>query len=256
MPEALLADTLGCVRRHPWWRARANIVLAALKDNGVMPPAPIAEIGCGWGTNLDVLERSGYKITGFDISRRILEMIDRPERTLIELDITAELPSSHPCFGAVLALDVIEHLDDDHGAIRRMARFLRPGGLAIVSVPALPELYSEFDEIQGHRRRYLPDLLRGTFEGTGLTVQTIFWWGAWMVPVLQRTRERSKKSNARKSPKSYIDYLRLPPWPVPMVMDWAYRLEQRKALDGRLKTGTSLFAIAVKDTAGPGTCCC
>lgn len=194
---------------------------------------------------MDVLEKAGYKITGFDISRRILEMIDRPERNLVEMDLNCELPDEHPCFDALLALDVIEHLDDDRGAVSRMARLLRPGGLAVVSVPALPELFSEYDDIQGHRRRYLPETLRAAFNDTSLVVRDIFWWGAWMVPILRRTRERSEKAGQNPK-KTYVEYLKLPPWPIPALMKLAYQFEQKKALQGRLKTGTSLFAVAVR----------
>jgi SAM-dependent methyltransferase len=247
MPESLLVATLECVRRHPWWLARANLVLAALKQNKIIPSAAIAEVGCGWGTNMEVLEKAGYKVTGFDISRRILEMIDRPERNLVEMDLNCELPATRPSFDALLALDVIEHLDDDRGAISRMAHLLRPGGLAMVSVPALPELFSEYDDIQGHRRRYLPPTLGAAFKDTGLTVREVFWWGSWMVPILRRTRERSLKTG-QKPKKTYVEYLKLPPWPVPTMMRLAYQFEEKKALEGRLKTGTSLFALAVRDS--------
>ena len=245
MPERLLVATLECVRRHPWWQARAKLVLAALKNNRIFPPATIAEIGCGWGTNMDVLEKAEYKMTGFDISRRILEMIDRSERNLVEMDLNRELPVNHQRFDTLLALDVIEHLDDDHGAICRMAKLLRPSGLAIVSVPALPELFSEFDEIQGHRRRYLPETLRAAFADSGFTVRQIFFWGAWMIPVLRRTRNRTV-CPPKSSSKTYLEYLRLPPWPVPALMRFAYNCEKRTALRGSLKSGTSLFAIAIR----------
>jgi SAM-dependent methyltransferase len=244
MPEQFLVATLECVRRHPWWQARAKLVLAALQRNNIFPPATVAEIGCGWGTNMDVLERSGYKITGFDISRRILEMIDRPERNLVEMDVNRELPANHQNFDALLALDVLEHLDDDRGAIGRMAKLLRPNGLAVISVPALPELFSEFDEIQGHRRRYLPGSLRAAFADSGLTVRNIFFWGAWMIPILRRTRKTAR--DQKISSRTYLEYLRLPPWPVPALMRFAYLCEERKALNGSLKSGTSLFAIAIR----------
>ena len=165
MPEAFLAETLGKVRVHPWWQARARLALTALQKQGVAPPMTVADVGCGWGTNLDALEKAGYAATGFDISRRILEMIDRPGRILVEADLNQPLPAGHAKFDALLALDVIEHLDDDRGALARMAQLLKPAGVAIVSVPALPELFSEFDAIQGHRRRYLPDTLRGCLDG-------------------------------------------------------------------------------------------
>lgn len=248
MPEHLLIATLERVRRHPWWLARARLVRAALERNGILPPATIAEMGCGWGTNMDVLEKAGYRVTGLDISRRILKTIDRPDRNLVEMDLNRDLPAAHPQFDVLLALDVIEHLDDDQGAVRRMGALLRPAGTAIVSVPALPEIFSDFDTVQGHRRRYLPDTLRAAFVGSGLTVRDIFWWGAWMVPVLRRARRRSSQLNpAARTAKTYVSYLKLPPWPVPLLMNLAYRFEQKRALKGLLKTGTSLFAVAVRE---------
>jgi len=245
MPEALLVETLDKVRRHPWWRARAKLALAALHAQHIRPPARIFDVGCGWGVNLQALEASGYHATGFDISRRILELIDQPNRQLVEADITKPLPGGvAPCDG-LFALDVIEHLDDDQAAVRQFARLVRFGGFVIVSVPALPELFSEYDRIQGHRRRYLPETLRAAFAGTGLTVRSIFWWGAWMVPILRRTRRSAGGTGGTRS-KTYAEYLRLPPWPLPCLMTLAYKSEHGRALRGRMRTGTSLFAIAVR----------
>jgi SAM-dependent methyltransferase len=248
MPEAFLVDTFEKVKTHPWWLARARIALATLQRQPVVPPATVADVGCGWGTNLDALERAGYQATGFDISRRILQMIDGPQRRLVEMDLNQAMPANHPQFDALLSLDVLEHLDDDRGALVRMSQMLRPGGKAIISVPALPELFSEFDEIQGHRRRYLPETLRKAFDGTGLKVQQIFWWGGWMIPILRRMRPPNKTAGKPVGPvKTYTDYLRLPPWPGPLLMRLAYRWEHASALNGRLKTGTSLFAVAMRE---------
>ena len=245
MPESLLVETLDKVRRHPWWRARAKLALAALQAQHIRPPACIFDVGCGWGVNLQALETAGYHATGFDISRRILELIDQPNRQLVEADITKPLPDGvAPCDG-LFALDVIEHLDDDQAAVRQLAKLIRPGGVVIVSVPALPDLFSEYDRIQGHRRRYLPETLRAAFANTGLTLRNFFWWGAWMVPILRRMRQNSGEANGTPS-KTYAEYLRLPPWPVPWLMTLAYEWEHGRALRRRLRTGTSLFAIAVR----------
>jgi SAM-dependent methyltransferase len=243
MPEAMLVETLAKVARHPWHHARSRLTLGLLKSLEVHPPASILEVGCGWGLNLSALERAGYAVTGTDISRNILEKIDKPERRLIEADLNQPLPPDAGEYEAVLALDVIEHLDDDQGAVRQMARLLRPGGVAIISVPALPELFSHFDEIQGHRRRYLPETLRRAVEGGGLEVLRIFWWGAWMVPILRRTRLHGGAGTPARL-KTYADYLTLPAWPGPPLLRLAYAIEEKFALRGSLKTGTSLFAVA------------
>lgn len=243
MPEAMLVETLARVRRHPWWLARARLALAVLQNHGINPPALVFDIGCGWGVNLDSLEKAGYRTTGLDISRQILTLIDQPGRRLIEADLNQPPPATRELCAGALLLDVIEHLDDDRGTLRRIAPLVRPGGTLVVSVPALPELFSEFDQVQGHRRRYLPETLRAAFDGSGFAVQRIFWWGAWMVPVLRRTRQKpaAKVNNA---PKTYADYLRLPAWPAPLIMQSLYAWEHGRALQEKLRTGTSLFAVA------------
>ena len=244
MSENLLVELSDLIRRHPWWIARADLALTLLRRNSICPPAYVLDVGCGWGTNLVALENAGYHVSGLDISRRALERIDKPERHLIEADLSQDLPAVRPVVDAVLAFDVIEHIDDDRAALARIASLVRPRGIAIVSVPALPKLFSHFDEVQQHRRRYLPDSLRSAFEGTELIVQSIFWWGAWMVPVLRRMRLR--ESTTIQATRSYSDYLRLPPWPGRYLMALAFALEKPLAVRQKLRTGTSLIAVALR----------
>lgn len=245
MPELMLTQTLERVRQHPWWHARAKLALAVLSQYGLTPPSVVMDIGCGWGVNLDAMESAGYAVTGLDISRQILERIDQPGRRLVEADLNQPLPKEAAAVEGLLALDVIEHVDDDTHFMRCCAKLLRPGGLALVSVPARPDLFSEFDSIQGHRRRYMPDRLKATFVETGLDVRKIFWWGEWMVPLLSR-RRKAINTNQASAAKTYADYLRLPPWPAPWLMKMAYAWEQSRALKGKLHTGTSLFAVAIR----------
>ena len=244
MPQEILTELKGVIDRHPWWRARAALTLALLARLGIHPPARVLDAGCGWGTTLDALERAGYRALGADVSRRALEAIDRPGRALAELDLTAPLPENIGGFDAVLALDVIEHLDDDRAAVARLGELARPGGAVIVSVPALPDLFAEFDAIQGHRRRYLPDTLRSAFEGSSLDLEQVFWWGAWLVPMLRRGRGRSRARPGDTPAEAYRRYLAVPPWPGPLLLRAAFGREQARALDGRLAVGTSLFAVA------------
>ena len=250
MDEAILVELAGVVRAHPWWRARTRLTLALLDRLGVRPPMRVLDAGCGWGTTFTALERSGYRVVGADISRRALESLDRPDRTLAVADLTRPLPAGIDPFDAVLALDVIEHLDDDRAAVARLARLVRPGGVLVLSVPALPDLFSEFDEIQGHRRRYRPETLRAVFDGLDLRVESVFWWGAWMVPLVRRQRSRTRRRPGGSTAATYREYLRLPPWPAPWLLAAAYRLEQGRALRGELRTGTSLFAVARRPLAG------
>ncbi len=167
---------------------------------------------------------------------------------LVQADLTKPIDRGNPKSDAVLALDVIEHLDDDRAAVRRLGGLVEPGGIVVVSVPALPELFSEFDEIQGHRRRYLPESLRQVFVHSDLELERIFWWGRWLVPVLRRRRSRPPARPGEPASESYRRYLQLPPWPLHWVAQAAFVWENRAAVRGRLQIGTSLFAVARRPT--------
>ena len=245
MAESILVDLAPLVRRHPWWEARSNLIAALLGRLGVAPPARVLDAGCGWGTTLAALEGLGYTTTGMDISRRTLERLDAPGRNLVLADLASPVPDGSDIYDAVLALDVIEHVNDDRDAVAKLGQIVRPGGWAIVSVPARPDLWTEFDEIQGHRRRYLPETLRAAFEGGPLVLDRVFWWGRWLVPMIRRQRSKTKKKQASDTPADiYRRYMKLPPWPAPLILKVGFALEQNKALDGKLHTGTSLYAVA------------
>ena len=65
-----------------------------------------------------------------------------------------------------------------------------------------------------------------------------------MVPLIRRSRSRPKAIVNESTAQAYCRYLRLPPWPIPLVMMAAYTIEQPRALAGKLCDGTSLFAVA------------
>jgi SAM-dependent methyltransferase len=248
MDDALLLALRPAVARHPWWRARSRLVAALLRREGVRPPARVLDAGCGWGVTLDHLHRKGYCVLGLDASRPLLTQLDRGDRRLAVADLTLPLPS-HERFDAILALDVIEHLDDDAAALRNLARLLAPGGVLIGSVPADPALFGEFDRVQGHRRRYTAARLEAAFAETPLALDRIFHWGAWLEPWLRRRRARPSARPGDSAAAIYARHVQPPPAPVSWALGLAFRSEQRRALLGRLRTGTSLFAVARRDVA-------
>ncbi len=104
-------------------------------------------------------------------------------------------------FHSVVCLNVLEHIDDDVEALRRMGRLLRPDGRAIVLVPALPCLYGQMDRAMGHLRRYTLSSLRRAFHAAGLKPVwgrymnlpgALGWW--WQGRVLKRSQLSASKA--------------------------------------------------------------
>ncbi len=100
---------------------------------------------------------------------------DRPYLEARYTDVTdlATFPNVEGGFDSVVCLNVIEHVDDDIGALRNVREALSPGGRAVVLVPAGPWNMGTLDEALGHRRRYTEASLRATAAAAGLAVHEI-----------------------------------------------------------------------------------
>jgi len=105
-----------------------------------------------------------------DISTPALAALKRAGGQVVSAGIT-ELPFPDNRFDLVCALDIIEHVEDDQAALAELVRVATPDARFLVSVPLHPELWTPFDNIVGHFRRYSPERLAGLLESHGLVVE-------------------------------------------------------------------------------------
>ncbi len=107
------------------------------------------------------------------------------------LRVAAFEPDSCVC------LNVLEHIEDDAGALGRMASTLTPGGVVALIVPAFASLYGPIDRSLGHYRRYTRASLRTTAAAAGLSVRSLRYmnvpgfFGWWVNAHLLRREEQS-----------------------------------------------------------------
>lgn len=69
------------------------------------------------------------------------------------------LPFADSSFDLVCGFDIIEHVDDDDGALSEVSRTAKPGGTILISMPLHPARWTSFDDFVGHKRRYDPPQL-------------------------------------------------------------------------------------------------
>jgi SAM-dependent methyltransferase len=91
-----------------------------------------------------------------------------PEVEARRLDLLEPLEPLGAPVSTVVAINVLEHVEDDSGALRRLAGLVEPGGRIILWVPGYMQLYGDFDRQVGHVRRYTPATLRAAIERAGL----------------------------------------------------------------------------------------
>ncbi|MGA2188924.1 MAG: methyltransferase domain-containing protein [Steroidobacteraceae bacterium] len=77
----------------------------------------------------------------------------------VTLSLVTALPFASDSFDLVCALDIVEHVDDEDGALSEISRVAKVGAVLLLSVPLHPERWTAFDDFVGHRRRYEPERL-------------------------------------------------------------------------------------------------
>jgi len=93
-----------------------------------------------------------------DISEPALAKL-RARGASVTLSQVTALPFANESFDLVCALDIVEHVDDEDGALSEISRVTKPGSVLLLSVPLHPSRWTPFDDFVGHRRRYEPERL-------------------------------------------------------------------------------------------------
>ncbi len=175
-----------------WYRGRRRICFGLLdRYLGGRNDLDILDVGCGTGYNLTLLSRYG-RAQGVDMSREALEFCRRrgvEQVTLHEADV---LPFPDASFDLVTAFDVLEHIEDDRGALLEFGRVLRPGGYLLIYTPALPWLYNEHDRIVHHKRRYRRAELEQKLHQAGYRIEHLSYVNFLVLPLVLLARALAK----------------------------------------------------------------
>ena len=161
-------------------------------------PANTLEIGCGqgaMGARIVALTPSFTAVepdlSSFDIARARIEM-----RGGEVLNCTSEeLPDGQ--FDMVCAFEVLEHLEDDAGALASWAPKVRLGGHLLLSVPAWQHMFGPWDKAVGHYRRYSPDELADKLRAAGFEPVDVGLYGWPLAFALEAIRNRVADGSAR-----------------------------------------------------------
>jgi SAM-dependent methyltransferase len=200
------AERLAGFEEWYWWhRARRNIVCRILQRYAP-PHARILDVGCGTGATSAALRRFG-SVTGVDMGLVALRHA-HAHGLPVARGSAENLPVGDARLDVVVALDVLEHLDDDRCALAEMLRVLRPGGVLLATVPAYPFLWSSHDEALGHRRRYRRAELRERIAAAGFDIALCSYVMSSILPVAIAVR-LAERLRRRPGP-AQSGYLTLP----------------------------------------------
>jgi SAM-dependent methyltransferase len=234
--------------RHFWFRARNDVISTLVRQitAPLRPGYSVLEMGCGDGNVLRFLQAvcgTGCVI-GMDLYLEGLRYArSRAACNLVQGDVAR--PPFRKGFQLIGMFDVLEHIADDSEMLGHVWNLLEANGVLLLTVPAHPHLWSYFDEISGHCRRYEKDELRLKLERSGFKVEFLTGYMASIYPLMYLTR-RFKSKGKQQPGEALSEEVRVVPI-INGILSLLLSLES-KWLSRRkqLPFGASLVAIARK----------
>ena len=242
MKQEFAAEYSQLEQWHWWFRGRQRILEAVLRrELRGQRVARLASLGCGPAAGLLWLEQfvnAAGRVVGVDAEPLHAQRVSERVEYVIG-DVTA-LPLAQRAFDAVLALDVLEHLDDDAAGLREAARLLKPGGLLLVTVPALQSLWGSQDVVSHHRRRYTRRTLAQTFARAGLPAPRLSYFNTLLFPTVAGVRWARRALRLAERARSDFDDSR--PGMLNEVLATLFAAERHLVPRVALPIGVSLLA--------------
>ena len=221
-----------------WWFTGRRQIIAALIDREVHLPqgARILEAGCGTGGNLAMLGRLG-KLEAFEFDPEARRLAERQGFPISFGALPHQIAEPDNAYDLVGLFDVLEHIEDDIGSLRSLGDKLRSDGTLLITVPAMPWLWSSHDETHHHFRRYTKNSLTRAIEAAGLEPIKVGYFNTVLFPLAIAQRYLNKWTKAA-APTDLM--------PAPLVnkvLGSLFQLERFWAGRVQMPFGLSVFAV-------------
>lgn len=229
-------------RNHWWIKTRFLYIDKAFEFLETTDKVDVVEFGCGTAQNLWYLqEKSSYKnkihkMIGVDPELPENFQLDWKQSDRVELSNDLNRPELEKA-DIALAMDVLEHIEDENLALQGWRKSLKPEGLMFITVPAFQSLWSYHDEFLDHKRRYTKAQLIKVMEENGFEPVKVTYAFSFIFPLVFLIRKLSKGGQASQD-------LALPPLLINSILYFCGKLEN--LFGGFPFFGTSVIGIFKK----------
>jgi SAM-dependent methyltransferase len=248
MDQEFMRATLEVDDHHWWYRGRRRVIRAELDRLPIPGEARVLDAGCGSGRTLLELTQFG-SLAGIELDPDAAALARSRGVAEIREGRLEELPWDGRSFDLVVCLDVIEHTPDDRVALRELRRVCRPGGFLLLTVPALPRLWSVHDEVNHHYRRYTRRSLAAAAADSEWTLGRMSAFNSLLLGPAAVVRLASRRLGSNGKPRNDLHVA--PAW-LNTSLELPLRLEAGWMGRGHaLPMGLSLLAVLRKPWTAP-----
>lgn len=240
MKKYLYKDLYELEETHWWHKAKRDLVSYYLKQNLPTKKNKILDVGCGTGKNLEAFSRFGTA-WGIDSSKEAILFCKRRNLKRAVTGTVEKIPFLREYFECVTTLDVLEHVDDSK-SIKEIHRVLKNKGLLIITVPAFPSLWSKWDNVLHHKRRYTKRNLQTLLNRNGFEVLKISYIYSFLFLPALIIRTIKEVIFKHHYPSDFLISNKL----INATFGNLSKIERFFIIHGNVLFGTSIIAIARK----------
>lgn len=233
-------DRMAEIDGEHWWFAARRKIVAALIERQVAPRpgARILEMGCGTGSNLALLQRYG-RVDAVEPDDPARALASRRSGIPVKGGLLPDgVDLADGAYDLIVLLDVLEHIPDDLGALKALRPKLATGGRILVTVPAMPWLWSAHDAAHHHQRRYTAKTLTRLFEAAGYRIRHRTYFNTLLFPLVVAARAVGRLTGREGGDDA------MPPGPVNRLLETLFGSERYWVARGSLPVGVSLALVA------------
>lgn len=179
MEKYLYTDLYTLEDSHWWHRAKRNLVVNYLQKITTGKKSKILDIGCGTGKNVEAFAAIGQSY-GVDMSEEAVKYCLKRGLKNVKKGSSYDLPFQKNSFEAITLLDVLEHVEEPK-TLEEISRVLTKNGHLIITVPAFKWLWSEWDVVLHHKRRYTSSQLSKVLQKHGFAIEKISYVYSFLV---------------------------------------------------------------------------
>lgn len=235
-------------KKHFWHIGRKEIIYQILRKimTKDFKDLKMIELGCGNGNVLKYLHQQGINIEGSDLFLEALKFCQQIINVPLYQINALRTPFRDASYDIIGLFDLLEHIKNDAELLKEAYRICKPQGKIILTVPAHQHLWSYFDVLSHHQRRYCKKELVNKLEKAGFQIEKISFYMFFLFPIYWAFR---KINLFRKSNKNLLASQLLELKPIPLLNKCflsLLRLEKKLITRVNLPWGASLICVAQK----------